>query len=207
MSPRPAIDHIRKPQILDAAARVITDRGLASTRITDVAARAGTSASALLYWFDNREQLLNEALVADEEAFATAVGERIEGIETAAERLRAVIEATIRDSDLSLWIELWTRSLHDEEAAAARLRLDRDWRDLLTTIIAAGRDAGEFDPTADPRQVALALAALMDGLGVQYTLGDPGVTRPSMLAIVLAAADAALGTSMGAGDGEEVLVA
>jgi AcrR family transcriptional regulator len=48
LSPRPQIDHIRKPQILAAAAEVIAERGLASTRIADVAERAGTSAPAVL---------------------------------------------------------------------------------------------------------------------------------------------------------------
>ena len=65
MSPRPAIDHIRKPQILRAAAEVITERGLTATRIADIAERAGTSPPAVLYWFESREQLLTEALTAD----------------------------------------------------------------------------------------------------------------------------------------------
>jgi AcrR family transcriptional regulator len=34
---------------------VIADRGLASTRIADVAERAGTSAPAVLYWFENKD--------------------------------------------------------------------------------------------------------------------------------------------------------
>ena len=35
MSPRPSIDHIRRPQILAAAAEVIAERGVAGTRIAD----------------------------------------------------------------------------------------------------------------------------------------------------------------------------
>lgn len=206
MSPRPAIDHIRKPQILAAAARVITERGLAGTRIADVAARAGTSPSAVLYWFDSREQLLNEALIADEEAFAAAIGGRIEDVESAADRLRTVIEATAGDNDLSLWIELWARSLQDADAASARLRLDADWRRLLAGIVASGQRSGEFDPAADPDRVALALAALMDGLGVQTTLGDPSVTGRTVVELVLAHAESLLGTSLAATE-EEVLAA
>jgi len=207
MSPRPAIEHIRKPQILDAAARVITERGLASTRIADVAERAGTSAPAVLYWFDTREQLLNEALIADEEAFAAAMGERIEGIGSAADRLRTVIEVTAGDNDLSLWMELWARSLHDDDAAAARQRLDGDWRGLLTEVIVAGQESGEFDAGADGRSVALALASLMDGLGVQATLGDPAISREKVVAIVLAHAEAALGARFAAADGGKAVVA
>jgi len=49
MSPRPQIDHIRKPQLLGAAAEVISERGVEGTRIADVAERAGTSPPAVLY--------------------------------------------------------------------------------------------------------------------------------------------------------------
>ena len=66
MSPRPQIDHIRRPQILGAAAEVIAERGLGSTRIVDVADRAGTSPPAILYWFDSKEELLSEALTDEE---------------------------------------------------------------------------------------------------------------------------------------------
>ena len=46
MSPRPSIDHIRRPQILAAAAEVIAERGVAATRIADVAERSGVSPPA-----------------------------------------------------------------------------------------------------------------------------------------------------------------
>jgi AcrR family transcriptional regulator len=48
MSPRPQIEHLRRPQLLEAAAAVISERGIASTRIADVAKRAGTSSPAVL---------------------------------------------------------------------------------------------------------------------------------------------------------------
>lgn len=197
MSPRPPIDHIRKPQILDAAAEVITERGLTATRIADVATRAGTSAPAVLYWFESREQLLNEALIADEETFATDVGLRLAEVDSPSEQLRILIEATVGDSDLSLWVELWARSLHDDDAASARLRLDDAWRALLARVVAAGQAAGEFDAGVDPVRAALSLGAIMDGLGVQFTLRDPAVDRREMLAIVIGYAEALLGASLG----------
>ena len=209
MSPRPAIDHIRKPQILEAAAGVITERGLAATRIADVAEAAGTSPAAVLYWFDNREQLLNEALIADEESFAENLALRLEPIESAAERLRVLIASTVRDNDLSLWMELWARSLHDGTASASRLRLDEAWRALLAGIVADGQAAGEFRPEPEPARVALSLASLMDGLGVQTTLGDPAATAEEVLEIVIAHAEAELGTELGPAGTEsgEALVA
>src|SRR5947208_2362263 len=71
--PRPQIEHIRRPQLLDAAAGVIAERGIASTRIADVAERAGTSPPAALYWVeamvDRRLFALVGALVLAEVMF------------------------------------------------------------------------------------------------------------------------------------------
>ncbi len=208
MSPRPAIEHIRKPQILEAAAQVITERGLGATRIADVAERAGTSAPAVLYWFESRGELLTEALTADEERFGDEVAGVLAGGGSAAEKLRRVIEATVGESDISLWVELWARSLHDPAAAAARLRLDDAWRRMLADLIASGQESGEFDPAIDPARAALSLGSLMDGLGVLITLHDPAVTSEGMLAMVISHAESLLGVKIeGAGsDPTEVVL-
>src|SRR5262245_29215481 len=52
----------RHQEILDPAARVITDRGLAETRISDIAEEAGVSPGLILYYFDSKDRLLAEAL-------------------------------------------------------------------------------------------------------------------------------------------------
>ncbi|MGZ8581880.1 MAG: helix-turn-helix domain-containing protein, partial [Actinomycetota bacterium] len=52
----------RHQEILEAAARVITDRGLAETRIQDIAERCGVSPGLILYYFESKDRLLVEAL-------------------------------------------------------------------------------------------------------------------------------------------------
>ena len=53
--PRPRLDHVRKAQILSAAAGVLSERGYANTRVVDIATAAGTSPAAILYWFDGKD--------------------------------------------------------------------------------------------------------------------------------------------------------
>jgi AcrR family transcriptional regulator len=196
VSPRPAIDHVRKPQILDAAAAVITERGLSNTRIADVAERAGTSAPAVLYWFESREQLLTAALIADEEAFAEEIGEKLDVASSAGEKLRLLIEATVAEPRIDLWIELWARSLHDPAAARERMRRDDQWRALIAETVAAGRNGGEFDPAVDPDRAAMSIASLLDGLCVQMTLRDPALTPAGMASIALEHAEFVVGSSL-----------
>jgi len=202
MSPRPAIDHIRKPQILAAAAEVITERGLAATRLADVAERAGTSASAVVYWFGSREELLKAALVADEEQFAVELGRRLAGVEGARARLRLLIEETVADDDLSLWIELWALSLHDEDSAGERRRLDDVWRKLIASLIAEGVAEGTFEPILEPPEAAVAVASMLDGLSVQATLGDAAVPADRIGAMALAQVSAIVGCRLDEADPE-----
>jgi AcrR family transcriptional regulator len=189
VSPRPSIDHIRRPQILAAAAEVIAERGVAGTRIADVAERCGVSPPALLYWFDSKEQLLAEALTADDDRFYEELEERLDGAATPGERMVALIETTTESADdFALWMELWTWALRDADLRAARERFDSRWRAAIEAIVVEGVAAGEFG-AADPPQAALAIAALIDGLSAQAALGDPEVSIPRLTATVLASAE------------------
>jgi AcrR family transcriptional regulator len=181
VSPRPQIEHIRKPQILAAAAEVITERGLAATRISDIAERAGTSASGVLYWFATKDELLAEALTVDEERFNEYVTQRLVSLRSPSAKLLMLFESCVDDYDWSLWIEVWSRALHDDATRAARQRSDDRWRELLASVIRAGQANGEFARTHNPTQVALTFATLIDGLALQVTLRDPLITSGQML--------------------------
>jgi AcrR family transcriptional regulator len=196
MSPRPAIDHIRRPQILRAAAEVITERGLSGTRVIDIAERAGTSAPAVLYWFETRERLLTEALIADEDGFNEKLDAELAALPTATSRMRKLIEASTTDGDLSLWIELWARSLHDEAAAAERQRLDDEWRARIAAVVTDGQSAGEFSAAFDPAEAAVRIAAVIDGFAVQMTLRDRDVDQDRMLRTCLEIAGLQLGADL-----------
>jgi AcrR family transcriptional regulator len=195
MSPRPQIDHIRRPQLLAAAAKVIAERGAAATRIADVANRAGTSSSAVLYWFDSRDQLLAEALTFAEDEFYSELAARIATVSRPRDQLAALIDESLGGDDWVLWIELWTRAIRDDKLAEARQRLDDRWRSQIATIVRAGQDAGEFE-AADPERVALELAALMDGLAIQVALGDRAVSLDVMRSICIEVAGRLLGTEL-----------
>ena len=98
MSPRPQIDHVRRPQILAAAAEVIAERGLAKTRIADVAARRD-ELPAVLYWFGTKNKLLTAALHEDERLFDELVAERLDSLDSPSAKLRAVFEICAEDAN------------------------------------------------------------------------------------------------------------
>jgi AcrR family transcriptional regulator len=198
MSPRPQIDHIRRPQLLEAAADVIAERGFTATRIADVAERAGTSPAAVLYWFRSRDELLAEALTYAEESFHERFARTLAELPRPRDRLLALIDASVGPgADWVLWIELWARALRDADLRGARQRLDDRWRTLIATIVADGVHTGDFDDV-DPERVAIELASMIDGLAVQIALGDGLVTPGEMRTVCLEVAERLLGVELGA---------
>jgi len=195
MSPRPQVEHIRKPQILKAAGEVIARKGVDGTRIADVAEAAGTSPAAVIYWFESRDELLAAALTFAEDSFYEQLGKRLAELDDPRDRLVALIDSAVGGEDWVLWIELWVRSLRDRELAAARKRLDDRWRQEILAIINAGLAYGRFE-VEDTERATLELAAVIDGLAVQVALGDGAVPPATMRAICIEVAERILGTPL-----------
>jgi AcrR family transcriptional regulator len=189
MSPRPRLDHVRRPEILAAAAEVIRERGLENARVADVAERAGTSAPSVLYYFASKDELVKEALTSAEERYYVQLQDDLDALEDAPARLLKIIDSATGEGDYDavLWMELWPRALRDPELAATRADLDDRWRRTIADVVRDGSAAGEFGP-ADPDEVAVLLASLLDGLSVQIALNDIEVTpaRVRQLAVRLA---------------------
>jgi AcrR family transcriptional regulator len=201
VSPRPRVEHLRKPQIIAAAADVLYERGLFDTRIGDIAERAGTSAPTILYYFESEDRLLEEAVDQTDRDFYERLTEGQARQEGAVDKLVHLIEETSLGpgglGDWTLWMEMWVRARRDPAMRDAYFRLDRRQRKLIADIIREGQKEGEFDVDVSADEFALALSGLMDGLGVQVTLGQPDVTPERMVERCLTFASSGLGCDLG----------
>jgi len=174
--PRPRLDHLRKAQILAAAAEVMSERGYANVRVVDIARVAGTSPAAILYWFDGKDRLLAEALRLREQQFHDRYTVKADHQTSASAKLRVLVEAMLYHYDWRLWMELCVLALRDTSAAAERDRLDRRWRAALRSVVREGKERGEFE-VDDPDEAMFVLAALLDGLAPLLAVKAKGVTR------------------------------
>ena len=178
----------RHREILDAAARVITDRGLAETRISDIAEQAGVSPGLILYYFESKDRLLSEALTFANDQFYLRMSREIRRIPSAREQLRRLIDLSVpgylpdygRLDEWALWIEVWVRALRDTDMAKDREVLDQRWRSQIADIVRGGQASGEFSSTLDPEDLSLRIAALIDGLAIQVIMNDSLVSSERM---------------------------
>ena len=178
----------RHQEILDAAARVITDRGLAETRISDIAEVAGVSPGLILYYFDSKDRLLSEALTYANDQFYLRMSREIRRIPSARDQLARLVDLSVpgllpeygRLDEWALWIEVWVRALRDPEMAKDREFLDQRWRGQIADIIRGGQSSGEFTSELTSQELALRIASLIDGLAIQVIMEDSQVTPGHM---------------------------
>src|SRR3989442_11283677 len=111
----------RRTEILEADARVITDRGLADTRISDIAQRCGVSPGLILYYFESKDRLLVEALTFANDQFYLRLSRELRRMQSARKQLERLIELSIpgllpeyeRLDEWALWLETWGRAVRD----------------------------------------------------------------------------------------------
>jgi AcrR family transcriptional regulator len=177
----------RRRDILVATATAIADRGLCETRIADVAEIVGVSPALVLYYFPTKAALLTEALIFLDRAFYDNVADKLEGVDSAEDKLIILIEEScprpaaageMPDSWV-LWPATWEMSRLDPALAAARARLDEAWRTQIAVIVEDGMAAGEFNEV-DSKDFSIQLASMLDGLAVEAMLGDPTVDADRM---------------------------
>lgn len=183
----------RKTAVLDAACRVIADRGTDATRFADVAAESGVPVSTLQYYFGSREDLLVAVFRHTSGAELAALEADIAALDDPWDQLERIVTGALTgyepDSPGSgrLWIEAWHFGLRDAEMRADTVRDYGLWRRLVADVVRRGVERGSFGGGHRPERVALLTIALVDGMGIPLALGDPQITVPSATQEILAA--------------------
>jgi AcrR family transcriptional regulator len=176
-------------RVLKAAVAAICERGLADTRVSDIADRAGISPGNVMYYFATLEEILIEALRFANDGFLDEALRDAENRPTARARLLRLIElgmpsdpAQEPHSQWLLWLDVWARSPRNPTVNAHRRELEGRWISGYARFVREGQAAGEFR-ACEPDDFAVRLSALIDGLGKSVVLGDEWMTLARMLEI------------------------
>ena len=178
----------RHQEILEAAARVITDRGLAETRISDIAERCGVSPGLILYYFESKDRLLVEALTYANDQFYLRLSRELRRITSAREQLDRLIELSVPGLLPSTSASTSGRS--GSRSGCARSAIPR-WRRSARRSTAAGasrsptssaRDAppGSSREGVDADDLGQQIGAMIDGLAIQVLMNDTAFTPERM---------------------------
>src|ERR1700743_2779753 len=104
--PKRRLDDVRRPHTLAPTLDLIRERGLWDVRLSDVAERAGISATSIVYYFGTKDQLFADAIQIADEAFYAPLAAELSSHERAADRIVLLMRRSAT-SDWPLWIDLW----------------------------------------------------------------------------------------------------
>lgn len=172
----------RRRAVLDAAVRVIAERGYERTRFVDVSEASGVAVSTLQYYFGSREDMIVEAFrYATEED--TDHLKREDPEETAPwERLIGMVDRTLFPSEdqeaaPDLWwrvlLEFWRAATRDPELRETSVELYERYRAPFLEAIEEGTRTGVFRPRRSPQEIVTQLIAALDGVAVPVLLDHP----------------------------------
>jgi AcrR family transcriptional regulator len=186
-------DHVdrRRAQILEAARQVVLERGMANTRVADIAEAVNVSGGLIHYHFATKDELMAEMLRATSDGEIRHLDAIVSGPGTAIERLdrvlRHYIPRTRSDQSWILWIESWAAGLRAPVLREILAELEAAWIAAIEAVISDGVKSGEF-VCDDPAGAAERLDALLDGLVIRCTLHPQALPRKRLLEHVRAAA-------------------
>lgn len=175
-----------RQRILEATARLLSDRSLRELRVTDVTREVGTSPATFYQYFKDAEDAV---LTLAEQATAAmpAIVEMIEGDwsgPAALDRARSLADAFIRHWDehrAALRIRNTASDEGDTRFRAARHKAMQPVLASLGACIEAQRPGMERTGE-NPRAAAAALAAILERLAAYHTeLELVGVTRAELV--------------------------
>lgn len=165
-------------RVIDAAARVLYRQGYAGTRLSDIADDAGLQTGSLYYYFDSREQLVEEVLrygVQFTHDHVRNVVEQMPETATAGDRLGAAIRGYLEAIlELGQMSPAFTQSFHQLPGdMQERLRpLRRAFGQFWEKLIGAAVESGEVRSDIDPYVLRLFIIN-----SVQQVAGWPGRAR------------------------------
>jgi AcrR family transcriptional regulator len=179
----------RSAQVLRAARACIVALGYEHVTMRDIAETAGVSTGTVVHYFRDKENVLEAALLGKIQDTGIAFRAALAGAQTARERLERLVEASLPASDevrdeWRLWLTFWSEATRNERLRAVSDRQHQRWTRFLARILREGVAAGEFAPM-DPEATATQIAALVDGLALQATLGNPVLSPARMRALCL----------------------
>jgi AcrR family transcriptional regulator len=187
----------RRAQVLRAARLCIVARGYEQVTIREIALAAGVSTGTIVHYFGDKDSVLEAALLDKIQDTGVALRAALSGAQTAWERLERLVEASMPATDevrdeWRLWLTFWGEATRDERLRAVSARQHRRWTRFLAAIVQDGLEAGEFAPV-DAEPAAAEIAALIDGMAIQATLGNPALDAVRMRQLCLHAMGTLLG--------------
>lgn len=166
---RPKRQDARREHLVAAARAAIVRRGLAATRVRDVADEAGVATGTVTYYFRELDELFDLVFAEAVSRFCTAREEEVALHEDPVLQLACVLRTGLptgpEDELCCLLYEFSPQARRRPDDAALRAQLYERQVALYRKVLEAGACAGVFDLRSPSSEIAANIVALEDAYG------------------------------------------
>lgn len=166
--PRPS----RWGEVVDAAAKVFQEKGFAAASLEDIAVEVGMRKGSLYHYINSKEDLLF-AVVSEPAARILDTLQQVSTLDLPpSEKLRhaALTHAKVLDETF-VYASVYLREIAGNQRFADWSARDREYRRLMTSIVADGMERGDFSPVVSPGTATLAFIGALNWMTHWYRPG------------------------------------
>ncbi len=165
----------KRQHLVEAAAAVFAEQGFTSTRVADIAERAGIGKGTVYEYFTSKEELLFAVFEWIDSRVSTRVeavlAEEISGHEKLLRLLQLGADVVTEQVEMQpVILDFWAASrgnLLEDRHREVCTSSYRFFRKVITDFIHDGQRRGDFRPEVDAEALAATVVSTFDGLGVQ----------------------------------------
>lgn len=175
-------------EILEAAKRVIAQKGIIGASMRAIALEAGVTTGAIVHHFKDKSELLHETLQSVFEPWFEILNSA-RALADPWEQLQYIFLASRPEDDhrqarTQIWLALLVQIEREERLGKAYRDNNKVISDTVYAIFREGQKQGILRPELDPRTECDHLIALGDGLVVS-SLAEPDRFRPDFVKSVM----------------------
>lgn len=193
MSPKIIDKDSKRFEILMAAMQVFARKGVAGSKMTDIAEAAGIGKGTVYEYFTSKEEIFALAFQYFFQDIQQKIQETFKKTEDPIEKLKLVIEVSLHEflessPDLAgIMMEFWAEGVRNKDknilATMDIKGIYQMYRKLLAGVIQEGIDRKIFRQT-DVMALAAVLIAAFDGIFLQWIM-EPGIIELRKVSTVL----------------------
>ncbi len=162
----------KQARLIRSAYKVMGEKGLRHLSLQDVADEAGVSKAILPYYFDSKENLTLLTMRWVLARVAGRIREAIDGVETAEEKVAAMVDAIFVSPESNrrfylVFFDFLGYAARNDRFADVGATFHEICNGLYAEVIRLGQEEGAF-PGSDASEDATVVRALIDGLFTQW---------------------------------------
>ena len=167
----------KRLRLVTAATAVFAEKGYASTRVAEIAERAGVGKGTVYEYFSSKEELLFAVFESINADISSRMNDALAAGRSSEEQLHNLLrlgaQVILEQIDLQpVILDFWVASRGKDFEETYRRAVVASYslfRNLVSDFIREEQHRGEFKTSVDAEALAAVVVATVDGLGIQLS--------------------------------------